>query len=118
VASAGADQTIRLWHVESREEIARLRGHTDEIYTVAFSPDGKTLASGGRDGTVQFWDASPKERPRPFVVLREEWGTHFQFTLDGRSYVLPTDEGGINFMTQKLARSKRASVALTSGTTE
>ena len=33
-----------------------LRGHTDYVLTVAFSPDGQTLASGSADGTVQIWD--------------------------------------------------------------
>ncbi len=47
---------IRLWDVVSGQEKAILRGHTDWVYSVRFSPDGSTLASGSFDETIRLWD--------------------------------------------------------------
>ena len=42
---------------------ATLQGHTNEVVSVAYSPDGKTLASASYDGTLKLWDVTTgKER--------------------------------------------------------
>jgi WD40 repeat protein len=60
LASAGWDETVRLWDVETGKETRRLGGHQmGMVATVAFARDGKYLATrGGNDGTVRLWDAA------------------------------------------------------------
>ncbi len=60
LASAGWDEWIRLWDLETGAERAVLEGHKSEVYCLAFSPDGKTLASGSanNNSVVKLWDVA------------------------------------------------------------
>ena len=46
------------------ERIASLKGATDSTWSVAFSPDGRMLATGGGDGTLHLWNVSAQQLAR------------------------------------------------------
>jgi WD40 repeat protein len=56
VASASHDKTVRLWRLSDRQTIASFQlEHSDEVFSVIFSTDGKHMLGGGYDNNVSEW---------------------------------------------------------------
>ncbi len=61
------------WYYQDRlcrQDLRTLKGHTHMIYALAFSPDGKQIASASRDGTVKLWDPATGQEIRTLQEAR------------------------------------------------
>ena len=79
LVSAGLDQTVKLWDAATGREMLTLRGHLDNVFSVAFSPDGHQIASASLDKTVRIWDATPMDedlRPEYLTLPRPSGRGH------------------------------------------
>ncbi|MCK7627977.1 WD40 repeat domain-containing protein [Streptomyces sp. RS10V-4] len=65
-----------------------LSGHTQAVYAVAFSPDGRTLATGAGDDTIRLWSLADPAHPVPLgrpLTGHTDWVYWLQFSPDGHT---------------------------------
>jgi eukaryotic-like serine/threonine-protein kinase len=76
------------------DERIDLIGHSDEITSIAFSPDGERVATSDFDRTVRVWDIS---RPRSLAIAAAEPGQvpRFAISPDGRAIAIAGLHGGV-----------------------
>ena len=82
VVSGCSDTTLRIWEVESGQEMHILEGHIDGVRSVAFSPDGKYVVSGSYDTTVRIWDVATETETKN-LKGHTDWINSVAFSPDG-----------------------------------
>jgi len=77
---------IRLYEAATGQERLVLQGYRRLVTSIQFSPDGKTLVSGGEDGTVRLWDVASGKELHRFEGHRDRV-TCVAFAPDGRTVI-------------------------------
>lgn len=58
LVATASNQTVIIWHADSGKILwGPLEGHTEDIYALSFSADGKMVVSGSDDRSVRIWSA-------------------------------------------------------------
>ena len=93
IATSSAEETVRIWHADSKKELLVLdsgkewhqkeEGKIVEVYSVAFSPDGKKLAAAGQYGIAIIWDSETGQMLQRLEIGKELAHT-ISFSPDGK----------------------------------
>ena len=96
VAAAMADNSVAFFDLASTSAnpLRTLTGHTDKVFSLAFSADGRWLASGGADQSVRIWDAKTGAPTRTLVGGTGEVNG-LAFSRDARSLVSANGDGSM-----------------------
>jgi WD40 repeat protein len=111
LAFAGDDGNVHLWNIGKTpiEKLRTIAAHTGKnlppiVKALAFSPDGKTVASSGQDKALRLWNVATGELRRDWSFLDE--ARALAFSRDGRHLAVGNSDGTLYLLRLDSARMK------------
>ena len=84
--AVGSSIGIWIYDTETGQELDLFPENTTDVISIAYSPDGKTIASGGLNATIRLWDVHTRELLQTFTGYRDLINS-IVFSPDGKSIV-------------------------------
>jgi WD40 repeat protein len=78
---------VRLWDAATGKELRTLKGLTDWVYYVSWSPDGKTLGTSSGGGAITLWDGEGKIQ----ATLKGQYREFVTWSPDGKALAWSTE---------------------------
>ena len=101
LASGSLDRTVKLWDVAGGQEILTLKGHSSGVVSIAFSPDGKRMATvSSLDLTVRLWDVASGQE----LLTLKERVRQVAFSPDGKQLASGSPGGTVKLWDAAIER--------------
>ncbi len=81
-----SDNRIRVWDMNKGQLRYSINAHSDSLWRVVFSPDGKTLASTGQDGQIKLWSAANGDLKKSWSEQDFSWQKYIEGHALGEYY--------------------------------
>src|SRR5262249_2414629 len=96
LSAAGNDKTIRTWALTAQggKQIRAVLAHNAPILHIAYSPDGKLLASTASDRTVKIWNAATGEEVRT-LERQSDWSQALAWSPDSARLAVGRYDGTV-----------------------
>ena len=108
------DACVKIIDAQSNTVIRRLEGHPGIVRALAFSPDGKLIASGSDDKIVRLWNAQSRELVKTLAEHTDKI-TSLAFSHDGKRLISGSEDDTIEFWNVDDGRLLRSITTHTSG---
>lgn len=84
---------VKIWDVKSGAQVASLEGQPTLVWSVAASPDGKTLITSGYDGKIIVWNVAEKKPQQ--TMEKKGWIRRVTLSPDGKNFAAAMEDGSV-----------------------